>query len=475
MTESRTNSIASAGANELLVELDRSVGVALHRQVESGLRARIRAGRLPPGTVLPSTRGLATDLGVSRGVVVEAYEQLVAEGYLVSRTGGYTQVADAAASESWLTATATDVPEQMAIDFAYGRPDVSQFPRAAWLRSMRRVLETMPNDRLVYLEGGGAPELREALAAYLNRVRGTAARPENVVVCNGFGQGIRLVAQVLAVSGARTLAVEDPSSDDDIRVVGPRLGLKVVGVPVGDGGLDVSALDQARADAVLVTAAHQFPTGTVLSAEARKSLVAWASRRDAVIVEDDYDAEFRYDREPIGAIQGLSADRVVYAGTASKTLAPGLRLGWLVVPDRLLAEVKAAKLLDDRGSPVLDQLAFADFVSRGEFDRHLRRMRPRYRRRRDALLDALSRRLPQLEPAGISAGMHVTAWLPAGVSEDAVVAAAAARGLGVYGVGPYRMSPGRPGLVFGYGNLSESAIRQGVDLLAAVWPELGAG
>jgi len=179
-----------------------------------------------------------------------------------------------------------------------------------------------------------------------------------------------------------------------------------------------------------------------------------------VIVEDDYDAEFRYDREPIGAMQGLAADRVVYAGTASKTLAPGFAAGWLVVPDRLLAEVKAAKLLDDRGSPVLDQLAFADFVSRGEFDRHLRRMRPRYRRRRDALLDALSRRLPQLEPAGISAGMHVTAWLPAGVSEAAVVSAAAARGLGVYGVGPYRMSPGRPGLVFGYGNLSESAIRQ---------------
>jgi GntR family transcriptional regulator / MocR family aminotransferase len=472
MTESRTN---SAGSNELLVELDRGLGVALHRQVESGLRARIRAGRLPPGTVLPSSRGLATDLGLSRGVVVEAYEQLVAEGYLVSRTGGYTQVAAAAASESWHPATTTGVRPQMAIDFAYGRPDVSQFPRAAWLRSMRRVLETVPNDRLVYLDGGGAPELREALAAYLNRVRGTAARPGNVVICNGFGQGIRLVAQVLAAAGARTLAVEDPSSDDDIRVVGPRLGLKVVGVPVGDGGLDMSALDRARADAVLVTAAHQFPTGTVLSAEARKSLVAWAFQRDAVIVEDDYDAEFRYDREPIGAMQGLAADRVVYAGTASKTLAPGLRLGWLVVPDRLLEQVKAAKLLDDRGSPVLDQLAFADFVSRGEFDRHLRRMRPRYRRRRDALLDALSRRLPELEPAGVSAGMHVTAWLPAGWSEEPVVSAAAGRGLGVYGVGPYRMSPGRSGLVFGYGNLSESAIRRGVDLLAAVFSELGGG
>ena len=470
MTESRTNSTSYGSPTELLVELDRGLGVALHRQVESGLRARIRAGRLPPGTVLPSTRGLATDLGLSRGVVVEAYEQLVAEGYLVSRTGGYTQVADAAASESWLPATATDVPRQMAIDFAYGRPDVSQFPRAAWLRSMRRVLETVPNDRLVYLEGGGAPELREALAAYLNRVRGTAARPENVVVCNGFGQGIRLVAQVLAASGARTLAVEDPSSDDDIRMVGPRLGLKVVGVPVGDGGLDVSALDRAGP----MPCWSPLPTSSRPAScyRLRRESRWWpglSSRRGdrRGRLRRGVPLRPRADRGDAGAGRGPGRLRRygeqdpragAAAGVARRTR-PAVGAG------------EAAKLLDDRGSPVLDQLAFADFVSRGEFDRHLRRMRPRYRRRRDALLEALSRRLPELEPTGISAGMHVTAWLPAGVSEDAVVAAAAARGLGVYGVGPYRMSPGRPGLVFGYGNLSESAIRQGVDLLADVWPE----
>jgi GntR family transcriptional regulator/MocR family aminotransferase len=206
----------------------------------------------------------------------------------------------------------------------------------------------------------------------------------------------------------------------------------------------------------------------VLPAESRQALVDWATRRDAVIIEDDYDAEFRYDREPIGAIQGLAPDRVVYAGTASKTLAPGLRLGWLIVPSRLVDEVAAAKLLDDRGSPVLEQLVFADFVARGEFDRHLRRMRPRYRQRRDVLLDALRDQLPDLEPTGISAGMHVTAWLPPGLDESAVVSAAAERGLGVYGVGPYRLSTqGRAGLVFGYGSLSEPAIRAGVGLLAA--------
>ena len=193
-----------------------------------------------------------------------------------------------------------------------------------------------------------------------------------------------------------------------------------------------------------MTAAHQFPTGAVLSAEARNLLVDWARRHDGLIIEDDYDAEFRYDRDPVGAIQGLAPDHVIYAGTASKTLAPGLRLGWLIVPPRLVADVAAAKVLDDRGSPVIEQLVFADFVARGEFDRHLRRMRPRYRRRRDVLLAELHDRLPELEPTGISAGMHVTTWLPDGLDEAAVVAAGLERGLGVYGVGPYRLTSTGP-------------------------------
>jgi GntR family transcriptional regulator/MocR family aminotransferase len=218
---------------------------------------------------------------------------------------------------------------------------------------------------------------------------------------------------------------------------------------------------------VLVTAAHQFPTGVVLSAESRAALVAWAARRGALIVEDDYDAEYRYDHDPIGAMQGLAPDHVVYAGSASKTLAPGLRLGWLVVPSQLVDEVAAAKVAADRGSPVLDQLAFADFVSRGEFDRHLRRMRPRYRRLRDALVGALRARLPDLRPTGVEAGMHVVTWLPADLDETAVVDAAARRGLGVYGLTRYRVSAaGDAGLLFGYGGLSEPTIAEGIDLLA---------
>jgi GntR family transcriptional regulator/MocR family aminotransferase len=462
MAELRTNSL---GAAELLIDVHRELPTPLHRQVEAGIRERIRQGHLRAGAVLPASRRLAADLGLSRGVVVEAYAQLVAEGYLISRSGGYTQVADTSPPGSSEPLTPS-TPRPLRVNFRYGRPDVSQFPRAAWLRSLRRVLTEIPSERLLYLDGNGAPELRQALADYLNRVRGMTARAENIVISSGFGQGIRLLANVLAANGFRCLAVEDPSSDDDIRVIAPAVGLRLVGIPVGPNGIDVEALERSEADAVLVTSAHQFPTGAVLPPESRKALVSWAIRRNGLIVEDDYDAEYRYDREPIGAIQGLAPQHVVYAGTASKTLAPGLRLGWLVLPDRLVRDLATAKLLDDRGSPVLDQLTFADFVVRGEFDRHLRRMRPRYRRRRDLLLATLDRELPDFEPTGISAGLHLVTWLPPDLDETALVELAAARGLGVYGLRQYRMSPGRGALLFGYGNLSETAVRDGIALLA---------
>ncbi|MFF0266803.1 PLP-dependent aminotransferase family protein [Kribbella sp. NPDC004536] len=450
----------SSGAGELLVELQRDNGVPLHQQLESAIRTRIRGGLLRADTVMPSTRALAQDLGLSRGVVVEAYQQLVAEGYLISRGGGYTQVADiAVVSPSPARPPEAGPPR---IDFRYSRPDVSRFPRAAWLRSVRRVLNETPYRSLAYIDGRGTIELRTALSDYLNRVRGTAARPENMLICNGFAQGSRLLLQVLAASGRRRLAVEDPS-DNDLREVAEAVGLEVVGVPVLETGIDVVALERSGADVVLVTAAHQFPTGAVASAETRAALVAWGG----LVIEDDYDAEYRYDREPIGALQGLAPDRVAYAGTASKTLAPGLRLGWLILPSALVEPMTQAKLMDDRGSPVFDQLAFADFVARGEFDRHLRRMRPRYRELRDTLVERLAARLPELEPVGVSAGLHVMAYLPPDVSEEALRAAALARGLGVYGLQPYWVGGDGPaGLVFGYGSLSRKEVVEGIELLA---------
>jgi GntR family transcriptional regulator / MocR family aminotransferase len=465
---SRTNSHL---ASDLLIALRRDAQVPLHRQIQVSIRDGIRSGRLKRGTSLPPTRTLAADLGVSRGVVVEAYQQLVAEGYLTSRTGGYTQVA--IVPQPALTAARPVPPPPPRIDFGYGRADVVNFPRAAWLRSLRTVLTEAPGDRLGYLSGHGVPELREALADYLNRVRGTSAEPDNIVICNGYAQGIALLVQVLAKTGAKRIAVEDPSSCDDARPIAESVGIDVVGVPVEEEGMRVDLLAESDADAVILTPSHQWPTGAVLSAESRAAMLRWARRRGAVIVEDDYDAEYRYDRAPIGAIQGVAPDQVVYAGTASKTLAPGLRLGWLVVPRHLADDVAAAKIAADRGSSALDQLAFAEFLARGEFDRHLRRMRPVYRRRRDALLNALRDQLPDLEPAGVSAGLHLVAWLPPDLDESAVVGAAARRGLNVSGVAPYRVSsPGRAGLIFGYATLNERVIAHGIGILADVISEL---
>ena len=461
--------------SQLAIELNRNGADALHRQIETSIRERIRSGVLPGGIALPPTRALAGELGVTRGVVVEAYAQLVAEGYLTSRPGGYTRVSPttAAASPASPTASATHPPPTRssapvpAVDFGYGRGNLAAFPRSAWLRSVRRVLTETPDDRLGYLDGRGAVELRTELAAYLNRVRGTNASPESIIITSGYAQAVSLLLGVLAEDGAKTLAVEDPSADDDARPVAKALGMNVVGVPVADDGLQVDGLADLDADALILTPSHQWPTGGVLSPEARAEVLTWSQRTGALVLEDDYDAEYRYDRAPTGAIQGLDPDRVAYAGTASKSLAPGFRLGWIVLPPRLVEPFAEAKLLADRGSPILDQLTFADFLSRGEFDRHLRRTRPVYRARRDALLAALSEHLPELEPSGIAAGLHLVAWLPEDLDEEEVIAAASSEGVAVAGVSPYRLVPSpRGGLIFGYSNLNERQIEDGVSRLA---------
>ncbi len=457
--------VRTSSGLELLLPLDRDSTVPLHRQLELALRGAIRDGRLEAGGLLPSSRGLAAQLGVSRGIIVEAYEQLLAEGYLASRPGGATRVARTAGRPSRPAAVLE--PDAYAFDFRPGRPDVTAFPRATWLRSLRRALTDAPSERLGYLAGSGVPELRMALASYLNRVRGTAADPADVVIAAGFAQALGLIVRVLRARGARRVAVEDPS-DPDYRATIGEAGLDAVGVPVDASGLVVDRLRDARADAVVVTAAHQYPTGVVMTPERRAALVAWAERQRAFIIEDDYDAEFRYDREPIGAIQGLAPDRVIYTGTASKVLAPGLRLGWIVPPPDLVDALTAAKQRADMGSAALDQLAFADLLDHGELDHHLRRMRPVYRDRRDALLDALARQLPELRPTGAAAGLHVLAWLPGDVDEDALIAAAAGAGIAVGGLTPRRIAPGPAGLIFGYGAIAEGSIQPGVERLAGI-------
>ena len=279
-------------------------------------------------------------------------------------------------------------------DFRPSVPDVSTFPRAAWLRSLRQALATITDADLGYGDPRGVEVLRSALADYLGRVRGVVADPEHIIVTNGYTQGLGLVCHALAAAGATRIALEDPSNPED-GLVAAHAGLEPVLIGVDEAGTRVDELEHADADAVVLTPAHQHPTGVVLTGERRTALLAWLRASDTIAIEDDYDAEYRYDRAAIGALQGLDPDRVIYAGSASKTLAPALRIGWLVVPPSLLQAVSHEKLLADRGTARIEQHAFADFLTRGELDRHLRRMRARYRSRRDALVDALTEALPE--------------------------------------------------------------------------------
>jgi GntR family transcriptional regulator/MocR family aminotransferase len=448
-----------------MVRVERGAG-PLRAQLEQQLRDSVRSGRLAPGVALPSSRALARGLGVSRGVVVDAYAQLAAEGYLLARQGAPTRVSDAAAP-TVTTTVEREIEGRPRFDFRPGGPDVSLFPRAVWLASLRRALHEAPDSRLDYGDPRGAPELRQALAGYLGRVRGVLADPERTIVTSGMAQGMAVFARALLASGGRRIAIEDPSSLPGREQLASN-GLEIVPVPVDQQGLRVEALEgiSVAPDAVLVTPAHQFPLGVVLSAQRRGALVDWAARSGAIVLEDDYDAEYRYDRQPVGAVQGLAPEQVAYAGSVSKTLAPGLRLGWLVVPESLAEAAAAAKATDDLGTPVVEQLALADFLARGELDRHLRRTRSVYRSRRDALVAALARHLPGWAPTGVSAGLHLVVPLPADLDEQRVVAAARSRGLGLSGLSEHRMTPGPPALLLGYGRIAEPAIERGVDTLA---------
>jgi GntR family transcriptional regulator / MocR family aminotransferase len=451
------------GSLDVLVRLDRG-RPPLRAQLEDQLRDAVRGGRLGPGAALPSSRALARELGVSRGVVVEAYAQLAAEGYLVARQGAPTRVSEAASpGPGAAPPPAGDRPPRF--DCRTGRPDVSLFPRDAWLASLRRALRDAPDARLDYGDPRGAPELRAALARYLGRVRGVACDPERVVVTSGMAQGMALFARALTAGGARRIAMEDPSSAPGRGQLASN-GLEVVPIPVDHDGLDTARLEGVEVGAVMITPAHQFPLGVVLAPARRAALLDWAAHTGAVVLEDDYDAEYRYDRQPVGAVQGLAPDLVAYAGSTSKTLAPGLRLGWLVVPEHLLEAVTAAKESDDLGTPVVEQLALADFLERGELDRHLRRTRAVYRARRDALVAALARRLPGCEPTGIAAGLHLVVRLRAGIDEQRVLDAARSRGLGLAGISEHRVEPGPPALLLGYGRLPEPSIEPAVEALA---------
>jgi len=459
----------------LLVALDPARPEPLRRQLAGELRDAIRAGRLRTGVRLPASRALAAQLGVSRGVVTDAYEQLVAEGWLAARRGAGTVVAAEPASEP----ARAEAPRRAAVrfDFTPTTPDVSLFPRRQWARAVAHAAAAAPDAELDYGSGFGSLALREALAGYLGRVRGTATAPGRIVVCGGYVQATRLLFAVLAERGVRRLAFEDPSLSDHWDAAA-RAGLEAVPVPLDADGLRVDALAASGAEVVVVTPSHQFPTGAVMGPERRHALLAWAHAGERLIVEDDYDAEFRYDRRPLAALQGLDPARVVYLGTASKTLAPALRLGWILAPAALAPALAVEKLAADGGSPALDQLALADLIASGEHDRHLRRARRAYAQRRDRLVAALAQAVPEGRIEGAAAGVHLVLALPQALDPVALRRACAAHGVVLDDIGARLRVPPGPGptrLVLGYGRVPTAGVEAAVAGLAAALRDAGLG
>ncbi|MET8285010.1 MULTISPECIES: MocR-like pyridoxine biosynthesis transcription factor PdxR [unclassified Streptomyces] len=445
------------------------VGVDLHLEpdvaagrragLERALRDAVREGRLAPGTRLPATRRLAAELGISRGTAKGAYDQLVAEGYLTARQGSGTEVA-------LLPATTPEASEGAAraraprLDLRPGSPDVGSFPAAAWLRALRRAIATAPSSAYGYGDPRGRIELRTALSGYLGRARGVIAPPERIVITSGYVQGLALLTRAL---GGGVVAMEDPGLPFHRDVV-RRGGGTVVPLPVDERGARPEELGAGGAGAAVVTPAHQYPTGVTLHPRRRRALTDWARAHGALIVEDDYDGEFRYDRQPVGALQGMAPGQVAYLGTASKTLGPALRLGWMVLPPHLVDVVTDAKLHSDHHTEVIGQLALAEMITGHAYDRHVRACRLRYRRRRDQLVDRLASRSVR----GIAAGLHALVEV---TDEAETVARARALGLAVGRLGDHWHTPGagRPqGLVVGYGTPREQVFPEALEVLGRV-------
>ncbi|MFH9586127.1 PLP-dependent aminotransferase family protein [Streptomyces luteogriseus] len=462
----------ASAAWELLLPAASAPARTRGRSLQAALREAVRSGRLAPGTRLPSSRDLAADLGVSRGLVTEAYEQLTAEGYLRSGRGAGTWVGAAVrAARPRAHDLAPRSPGARA-DFVPGTPDLALFPRAAWAAAQRGVLAELPHQELGYPDPRGLPRLRTALAELLARRRGVVADPERLVVVSGVAQATALLGFALHARGVRAVGVEDPGSPQHDALYASA-GVTAVPLPLDGEGVALEPLRSSGVRAVVTTPAHQFPTGLAYSARRRAELLDWARAVDGIVLEDDYDGDFRYDRAPVGALQGLDPDHVAYTGSVSKSLAPGLRLGWLLVPESWTEEIVERKRTMDLGHPALDQALFARFLERGDYDRQLRRCQRAYRDRRDALVAALDAHFPGSRVSGIAAGLHVIAALPRRYGpEERFLARVAEAGVAVRPLSAYAHTPVGPErdeeirLVLGYAQVPPARIAEGVRLMA---------
>jgi GntR family transcriptional regulator/MocR family aminotransferase len=454
----------SPQAHELLVELDRTSREPLRHQLERRLRSAIEDGSLPDGTRLPSSRNLAEQLSVSRGLVVDAYQQLIAQGLLRSRPRKAPIVC--------VPEIPAPAPPRPTSPYRFvlnpNAPDLSLFPRRLWLQATADAMRDLPDTELDYpADPRGAANLRAALVGYLSRVRRVRADLDNVILTVGFLHALDLVCRTLALRGCTRVAVENPSLPVQAAIARSHR-LEVDSIPVDDDGLVVDDLHESKAEAVIITPAHQFPLGVVLSPERRRAIVSWARDRESLIVENDYDAEFRYDGPPIGAVQSLGPERTVYIGTTSKTLAPAVRLGWIAAPAEIAGALTDVQLNFNGGFTGLNGQVLTQLMRSGAYERHVQRCRRDYRRRRDALVATLTSELPQLRIVGIAGGLHLTLLLPPAYDANRVVGTARSEGIDLRSLSYYAHTPipQEPGLVLGYGRVPLPSVPSAVAALA---------
>ncbi|MFJ4164043.1 PLP-dependent aminotransferase family protein [Microbacterium sp. NPDC089698] len=428
------------------------------------IRAAVADTTLSADARVPPSRELAEELSFSRGVVVEAYRRLTEEGLLVTNRGAGTRIAQVVPPAAQPLRLPEPLEAVEPLQISEGAPDLSAFPRAAWLQAERRVLATATARDLGYADPRGVPALREALAGWLARRRGIHVPPERILVTAGVTGALSLIAQTMRERGLTTCGVEDPSADGNRRILDYWLD-ELCPIPVDHEGIDIAALQASGVRVVLATPAHQFPTGVVLSPTRRRELIAWAERVDGVIIEDDYDSEYRYDRAPVPALQASTPERILHISSLSKVLAPALRIGWLIAPESWSDDLIRRRWATDLGSPALPQLVLAELIGSGVLERQVRRLRLRHRQRRDAAVAAIRDHLPGCRVEGIAAGLHIQVMLPEGADDADVARRAASEGIAVKPLSAYRFSPGPPGLVIGYGPHSTARLAAAIATL----------
>ncbi len=433
------------------------------------LRAAITSGQLAEGSRLPATRVLSEELGISRGTVIEVFQRLTEEGLLTANRGAGTVVAPIALRVDQPAVAVRRDPATDRISVSDGLPDLASFPRTAWLSAERQVLARCTGTELGYPLPQGAVELRIELAKWLARSRGVHVEADRIIITAGVTGAVSLLAQVLGDRGLDTVAVEDPGAEGNRRVLDYWLN-RVLPVPVDSQGIMVSELATTEARVAVVTPAHQFPTGVVLSPQRRRDLIGWAEHRDGLIVEDDYDAEYRYDRSPVRAMHGLAPNAIAYVSSLSKLLAPALRLGWLIAPPQLHDDLVTKRWATDLGMPILPQLTLAELLRKGVLERHLRTMRARHRQRRDAAVRAIADYLPGATVHGIAAGVHILVMLAAQADDTELARLAAEHGIVVAPLSVHRREPGPPGLIIGYGAHPPARLREAIRTIGTLLP-----